>query len=189
MRIVFTAIFLIFLSSSSFSQASSVPFTNEYENPVTKKGLVALGFGIGLPYGGVGFRGGYNIADRFTTFAGLGYAFAGVGFNVGAEFDFAVVNRTSFYLSAMGGYNSVTFVDGAPEYKKIFYGPSFGLGIKVDSRKQSGNFLHLSLLYPVRNGDFHDMIDRIKNDPRIDFVTEPWPVLITVGYNMGINPE
>lgn len=182
-----TLLFSIFIAFSSSLQAQARPelFGQEYENPVVKKGFGSFGVGIGLPYGGLGARIGYNVADKVNLFTGLGYNLLGLGFNMGLQYDFATINRTSFYLSGMGGYNAVTVIEGASEYNKTFYGPSFGLGIKMDSKKASGNFWQFGVIVPVRSAAFADMVEDIKNDPRIEGFIEPFPVLIVVGYNMG----
>lgn len=177
---------LIFVfSHQSFSQARPEVFGQEYENPINKEGFGSFGVGIGLPYGGLGARIGYNVADKLNLFTGLGYNLAGFGFNLGLQYDFAEINRTVFYLSGMGGYNAVTYVDGAPEYTETFYGPSFGVGIKMDSKRASGNFWQFGIIVPVKSPAYEEMMNDIKNDPRIDGVIEPLPILITVGYNMG----
>ncbi len=161
------------------------PFQLMYENPIVKKGFYSLGFGAGLPYGGLGFRFGYNPINRLNTFGSLGYNFVGAGANVGIQYDFGVVKQTSFYLSGLAGYNALTLIDGAPEYNKTFYGPSFGTGIKHDSGKESGNFLQIGILLPLRSEKFYEMVDRIENDPEIDKISQIWPILITIGINMG----
>lgn len=156
-----------------------------YENEVLKKGYGSAGFGLGLEYGGLGVRFGYNVADKLNLFTGIGYNLNKVGFNAGLAYDFANINRTSFYVSGMGGYNAVTAVEGAPEYTQTFYGASLGIGLKMETKRTPGNYFQFGLILPMRSQAFRDMMDDIKNDPRVASVSEPWPVLICIGYNAG----
>ena len=157
----------------------------EYENSTLKKGYGSAGLGIGLNYGGFGGKFGYNVADKVNLFTGIGYNLNGLGFNAGVAYDYFTINRTSFYFSGMGGYNAVTAVEGAPEYTETFYGISFGTGFKMESKSRSGNYWEFGIILPIRNRQYGNMLDDIRNDPRIVDFSEPWPILISVGYNAG----
>lgn len=168
------------------AQARTSVYASEHIHPISKQGQVSFGIGAGFPYGGLlGVRVGFNVADRLHSFAGVGHFLVGAGFNIGLQYDFAMVSRTSFYVSGMAGSNAATYVEGASQYNKVFYGPSFGTGLKVSGHKNAANFWQFGFLVPIRSAAFREMIDDIKKDPNVDFVMEAWPVAFTVGYNLG----
>ena len=152
----------------------------------SQKGQSSLGLGIGLPYGGIGIRFGTNISDHLNLFGGLGYQFAGAGYNVGLLKDFKSNSAAQFYILGMYGTNAAIKVDGLSDYDKVYTGASFGVGMKVNSRKKEGNFWDIGLLIPVRSSDFKDDEDAVKNDPRISEFTEAWPILLSIGYNFNL---
>ena len=155
----------------------------------SRKGASSVGVGIGLPYGGLlGLRGGTNVIDRLNLFGALGYQLAGIGFNVGLRKEFTSASLTQFYMVGMYGTNAATKVKGLPEYNDVYTGPTFGLGVKINSRMTEGNYWDIGLLLPIRSSKYSDTEQAIKNDPRISTVTSAWPVLITVGYNFIIPP-
>lgn len=152
----------------------------------SEQGKGAIGLGLGLSYGGIGGRIGYNVAQGATLFLGLGYNLESLGINGGIYYAFPSTKQAQFYLTGMYGSNAVSIVSGAPEYTDTYYGPSFGAGIKVNSSKDNGNFWDFGLLVPARSSKYHDTVDAINNDPRIVEFSEAWPVLIVVGYNFGL---
>jgi len=160
---------------------------NAQENHLSSsKGESSLGLGVGLPYGGIGIKIGTNLADHFNLFGGIGYQIAGVGYNVGFLKDFKSESSTQFYLTGMYGTNAVILVDGLSEYDKVYTGATMGLGIKINSRKTEGNFWDVGLLVPIRSSSFYNNSNEVKNDPRVTEFSDPWPVLITFGYNIHL---
>lgn len=153
------------------------------------KNQVGIGLGAGLPYGGLGAKVSYNPADQFTLFAGLGYNFVGAGYNGGFLYSFPTEKQTEVYLTGMYGYNAVINVEGSPSQQKTYMGPSFGVGVKINSLRKQGAYWDLSLLVPARSQDFKDTWDGIKADPNIQIETDPWPVLFSFGYNFPISSD
>ena len=144
-----------------------------------------FGVGLGLPYGAIGFKFEYTIADQFGMFLGLGYNLVGLGYNAGVSYSFKTDGRANPYLMGMFGTNASSKIVGAPEYDKSYVGPSFGAGVKVHSYKKNGNYWDFGLVVPVRNSDYKNTIDAIKNDPRIEDFTKAFPVLLVIGYNVA----
>jgi len=191
MKILLSSCVLFIMLAANLKAQSNSQYYNDtyddYENRTVQQGYGFAGFGIGLEYGGLGMKFGYNLADKLTLFSGLGYNFVGLGVNAGLSYDFAVLKSTSFYVSGMGGYNAVSVIAGAPEYTATFYGASLGFGAKFDFKKNPGKFIQAGLIIPFRNQGYRDMLDEIKNDPRIEGFVEPLPILICIGYNIGFN--
>ncbi len=161
-------------------------YAQEKDHLSSKKGETSLGIGLGLPYGGIGGRIGTNVTYGLTIFGGLGYMISGVGYNIGLLKDFPSKASTQFYLSAMFGTNAAIRVEGLSEYNEVYTGPSFGLGIKINSRRKEGNFWDIGLQVPITSQAFKDDEMRVENDPRVGDFTDPLPVLIVVGYNFNL---
>lgn len=149
-------------------------------------GETTLGLGIGLPYGAFGLRVGNNVAHGLNLYAGVGYQLSGVGWNIGLLKDFPSSGMAQFYLTGMYGTNGAIKIVGLSEYDKVYTGPTFGLGIKINSRKTEGNYWDVGLLLPFRSGDYKDDERAVRNDPRISSFQAAWPVLFLVGYNFNL---
>jgi hypothetical protein len=147
-----------------------------------------LGLGLGLDYGGIGGRFSFQPSSSLALFAGLGYNFAGAGFNAGGIVRLAPEKRITPTLLAMYGYNAVIVVKGddfdETVFSRTYYGPSFGAGVEFHQWHKRGNFFNLQLLVPVRSRKFHDDMDALKASEFID-INEPWPVTICLGYHWG----
>ncbi|MBI2269987.1 MAG: hypothetical protein HYU69_06455 [Bacteroidetes bacterium] len=148
----------------------------------------AIGLGVGLDLGGIGanvlvYPGRKNLG----FFAGTGYAIAGVGFNAGIKFrikfnkDFAVAVP---YVLAMYGYNAAITVKNAESYNRVFYGPSFGLGIDIRSKPSGKRYVSLSFIVPVRNSDVYDYINYLKSNSPVVFKNQLMPVVLSIGYRI-----
>ncbi len=155
-------------------------------NLSSRKGENSFGLGLGLPYGAIGARFGTNIADQLTLFGGLGYHLSGVGYNVGLMKSFPSKSLTQFYVAGMYGTNAAIKVKGLSEADKVYTGPTFGVGVKVNSRRTEGNFWDFGLLVPIKSSDYMDDEDAVRNDSRISDFNSPSPVLIVVGYNFNL---
>ena len=170
------AIILIFSTSVSGQHLAS------------SKGQGAIGIGIGLPYGALGGKISYNVAEQTSVFTGIGYNLADVAYNIGLMYSFKSEKSREFYISGMYGRNASLIVeDFSPDgdFKESYLGPSFGAGLPAFSSKNEGSFWEVGLVVPIRSSDYNNDIDAIKNIPSIE-LTEPWPVLIVIGYNFGL---
>lgn len=135
-----------------------------------KNGETFGGPGIGLEYGGIGFRGSMYPSNNFGIFFGAGYVFEGLGYNVGTQIVFGSNTRanTRWFIQGMYGYNAVILGEAGG---KIFYGPSLGTGVNVRSNKK--NLWHFAVNYPFRS-------EELKNTRGAGKLP---PVAISVGYN------
>lgn len=88
----------------------------------------------------------------------------------------------------MYGYNAVTIIEGngySEDFKKTYYGPSFGFGVEFHGKYESANYFNVQLLVPMRSGEYHDDMDALKNSDSIE-INEPCPVTISIGYHFGL---
>ena len=144
-----------------------------------------LGLGGGLDYGGFGASALFYPAKSVGLFAGGGYAIAGFGYNVGVKFRFVSkkpFSRVTPYLNAMYGYNAAVKVADMPDWNKLFYGPTFGVGIDFRSRPESRGYWSFALLVPIRSSDVQDYIDDLEQNYGVEFQMGLIPVGVSVGY-------
>jgi len=153
-------------------------FSQDYSSKVN------LGFGAGLDYGGIGGRVTVTPSRNFGIFGSVGYAIAGVGFNGGIQGIFNSKSRVVPYLTGMYGYNAALSITGSIETKKLYYGPSFGFGMKVISRRSEANFWNFEFLIPIRPQDYEDDLDYYKN-LGVEFKQSPLPFTVSIGYHFS----
>jgi hypothetical protein len=149
----------------------------------------SIGFGMGLDHGGFGMNIVLYPARNFGVFGGLGYAFAGTGFNAGLKIKLVGVNHKSHvypYLLGMYGYNAAIAIYDAKEYNKFFYGPSFGLGFDVRQKWEKRGYLTIALIIPVRKSDANDYFDYLEQRG-VEFTNKLLPVAFSVGYHIIMN--
>jgi hypothetical protein len=147
----------------------------------------SFGVGLGFDYGGIGARIMGQPSKNFGIFGGVGYVVAGVGFNGGVQGIFNSKGRATGYVTAMYGYNAALKVTGMIQVNKIYYGPSFGLGVRLASRRNDINYWNFAILLPVRDPDFQRDIDGL-NALGAKLSSVP-PVGFSVGFNFGFRPK
>lgn len=148
---------------------------------------VDLGAGIGLDYGGLmGLQLGYCPITHLLIFASGGYHLIELGWEVGIKGIYpANTIRHVFraYGKVMYGNNSVIYVDGLDEYNKTYRGVTPGLGVQIRFGKMKNNGFDFDLNIPIRSQAYKDDYERMKNDPRVEVLSDPLPVAISFGYH------
>lgn len=156
------------------------------KNLSSRKGESSLGFGMGLPYGGFGVNLKTNVADGFALFGGLGYQISGIGYNVGAIKDISSIGLADIYALGMYGTNAGIKIKGDFSYEKLYFGPSFGAGVRINSRQKEGNHWNMGLLVPIKSSSYKAKEKEFKNSPFIQDFTPTWDVLFYVGYSISL---
>jgi hypothetical protein len=149
----------------------------------------SIGFGMGLDHGGFGVNLVLYPGRNFGVFGGLGYAYAGTGYNAGLKIKLVGVNHKSHiypYLLGMYGYNAAIAIYNAKQYSKFFYGPSFGLGIDIRQKWEKRGYLTIALIVPVRKNDVKDYFDLMQKRG-VEFTNNLFPVAFSVGYHIIMN--
>lgn len=145
------------------------------------------GIGLGLDYGGIGFKAEYLPVKQLGLFGGAGYNFDRVGVNGGVSWKLQPDKKVSPLLMAMYGYNSVIKIingyGGSDIFRETYYGPSFGAGLEIKT-KNKGNKWSFALIVPVRGDDFNSAYDYFEQSG-VDFKTGKPPVLVSLGYNLN----
>lgn len=117
----------------------------------TRYPRIYLSPGIGLEYGGVGVDATVMLFRYFGLHAGIGYNFVGTGANGGGRIYFTRPHsHLRPYFSGIYGYNAAVKVKNTEQYNKIFYGPSFGLGMDIEGKHD--NCWTVAFYVPVRKG-------------------------------------
>lgn len=179
MRTVLTAI-LFFLSASMAVGQYVENYTFEREPSIIK-----LGVGLGIDYGGLGGRMTITPIPHVGIFGAVGYNFHKTAYNVGVTYKILPDKRVTPVASIMYGYNAAIVVEGAKEFDKTYYGPSMGGGIELNMKK-SKNYWSFGLTLAFWSKEFRDDLDALRNNPGIEFTSEPIPVGISVGYHFNI---
>jgi hypothetical protein len=170
--------FILALNKSSYALIQ--------KDSVTYKPVHNFGIGIGLTYGAFGGRYVYNPSRSFGLFIGAGYNLVNISYNLGGIITIPTKSTIAPTISAMYGTNSVIKVEGMDELNGSYNGLSFGLGIKIKSRRDPGEYWDIGIIVPMRSSDFKDDYDDIKNNSAIEIKNDPWPVLINIGYNFKL---
>lgn len=149
---------------------------------------VHIGPGIGQEYGGLGVQLSFLAAPRVRAFGGVGFALAGLGYNVGGQFRILPKSKWCPYVSAMYGYTAAIYVRNGDQFNKLYYGPSFGTGVELHKRRSS-TFWRFGFTVPIRPQEFYDDWDALLANPNIQVQegqSEPPPVTICVGIHWAI---
>lgn len=140
-----------------------------------------LGIGLGMDFGGIGLRGSAYLGENVDLFGGVGYALAGVGYNVGFIFGFTPKERVHPTLSAMFGTNAGLLSETNPSQNEMFLGPSFGAGIKIRGKGNPMNYFHLQVVFAVLSEDFYNKVNQ--SNAR----ETGGPVFLSLGYVIGFH--
>jgi hypothetical protein len=169
-------LFLFILTSGTFSQSHS--------SADVQFDQVSIGLGMGFDYGGFGGNVLYYPIKNVGVFGGYGYALAGGGYNAGLKFRLVPKNQSRFvpYATAMYGYNAAIYITGSEDYNKLFYGPSFGLGLDAFWNPGRKGYLSFALLFPVRGAEVNTYINDLKKNHNVKFENELLPVAFSIGY-------
>ncbi len=150
---------------------------------------ISLGIGLGQNFGGIGGNLLFYPQQNIGFFGGLGYAMAGAGYNVGTKVRFFSKKnpRTNFYLTGMYGYNAAVTVKNENQYNKMFYGPTFGLGIDTGKRSYKKGYWTMALLFPFRDTEVDDYFNDLEDNHGVKFENSLLPFTFSFGYHFALN--
>ncbi|MCX6292182.1 MAG: hypothetical protein NT126_10515 [Bacteroidetes bacterium] len=191
-KILLSTVFVMLSALTGYSQdtigkANRLGEKNKALNEIDK---ASLGIGTGQDYGGLGVSLLIYPDKNIGIFGGAGYAFAGLGFNVGTKLRIVSENSTakvSPYALIMYGYNAAIAVTNAAIYDKLFYGVTFGLGMDYKSRPAKKGYWSLALLIPVRGPEVRAYMNDLKNNHGVEFKNDLLPVTFSIGYRFIIS--
>lgn len=200
-KIFRTAFFFLLIFSALSLQAQNIKVRDdntgkekeeqEIRDSIKIHHMFDVGAGLGLDYGGLGFKLGISPIKRLFIFASGGFNLSAFGWQLGAGFYFIPKDTKHGIrpnIKAMYGTNAsilVTDYNGniVDEYTDVYLGPCVGAGVEFRFGKSKKHGLDADLNVPFRNQKYKDDIDRIKNDPSIEDFQEPLPLQISIGYH------
>jgi len=143
-----------------------------------------VGVGFGMDYGGIGVNYTAYLAKNIGVFAGAGYAFAKIGYNVGMKFRYVPKNtaaKLNPFVLAMYGYNAAFTVTSEPSYSKLFTGFTAGIGTDFRANPQSKGYFSVALLFPFQNSDVKSYDEYLTTNFEGEF--QNW--VKSVGFSLG----
>ena len=146
--------------------------------------IFTTGIGFGQDYGGLGVNLTVYPQKNIGLFGGLGYAFAGLGYNAGIKLRLLPNHGNGIvrpFVEAMYGYNGAVAIVNDDQYNKLFYGPTVGGGIDIGPGRARHGYLSLAILVPIRNSDAQNYIDQLRS-MGADFPHDLSPISVSVGY-------
>ncbi|HEY3371699.1 MAG TPA: hypothetical protein VGK10_12660 [Prolixibacteraceae bacterium] len=161
------------------------------QNPVSMPRTIdrtSFGIGGGFDYGGFGANILIYPQENIGLFGGVGYALAGIGYNVGAKF--RIVSRkhhTDPFAMVMYGYNAAIAVKDGSQFNKLFYGPSLGIGLDLHSKKSNKGYWSFAVLAPIRGSEVNEYIDDLETNHGVAFQNELPPIAVSIGYRFVLN--
>jgi len=148
----------------------------------------SFGIGGGFDFGGLGANMLVYPVKNIGLFGGVGYALGGIGFNAGTKFRMiSKKHNTDPYAILMYGYNAAIKVKNASQYNKLFYGPSFGLGMDFHTIRTKKSYFSLALLVPIRSSAVNKYMDDLENNHGVEFQNELPPIGFSIGYRFVLN--
>jgi hypothetical protein len=145
------------------------------------------GIGLGLDYGGIGFKAEFLPVKSIGIFAGAGANLDKVGLNGGLSWKILPDKKVTPTLMAMYGYNAVLKVKSAfgnaVVFQKTYYGPSAGAGCEIKTGKNSNKW-SIAVIVPFRSQAFNDKYNEYK-EAGFEFKPGKTPVLFSIGYNLN----
>ncbi len=167
------------------SQIKSIEYEHSIGQPVYRLDNSSFGLGFGIDKGGLGGSLILYPQKNIGLFFGLGYPLYGVGYNTGVKFRLTSKKPKSGgvpYLLAIYGYNAGILVMNAPEYNKLFYGPTLGFGFDLHPNRERTGYFSLALLIPIRGSEVNDYIKDLEDNHGVEFETVLLPIGISMEY-------
>lgn len=185
MKQIFTHFLFTLIIFQGVVSAQDKPMVDSISNNISHQR--DFGVGVGIDYGGIlGVNALFCPIPHLGLFAGVGFQFGGIGWNLGARG--YILPKTSKYLArpflkAMYGVNAATVVLGSSDYRANYTGPTIGIGTELRFGKKRSNGLNIELNSPFRSQEYYDTVEAMKNDPRIEDFTEAGSITISIGYH------
>ena len=173
--------FFFFLSLHTFAQSTLT------DSLAPDK--ISVGVGAGYDFGGYGGSLIYYPQRSVGVFAGVGYAVAGVGYNVG--FKLRALSHRSVtpivpFVVGMYGYYAWAAPKGYSYFNKLFYGPTVGAGVDFRPLKSKFGYLTATVLLPIRTDDAKNYIEDLNTRQSISYSHKLHAVNASIGYKFII---
>jgi hypothetical protein len=165
---------------------ASAPMIAQELVPLSKTiDATSFGLGAGFDFGGIGGNVLIYPHRNIGIFGGVGYAMAGMGYNVGTKL--RIISKKSMndpFALLMYGYNAAIQVKDASQFNKFFYGPTLGIGMDFHSKKKKSVYWSMALMIPIRGSKVDDYITDLEDHHGVEFQTGLPPVALSIGYRI-----
>jgi hypothetical protein len=182
----FTAV-LILLSAFSFMTRAGEELrkdTMKLANPrIPRTDIIwsGLGAGMGMDYGGFGINYTAFLAKNVGVFAGVGFAYTKVGYNLGLKLRFLAGSKLTPFALGMYGYNAVYTVSENSAWSALFKGFTVGAGTDFRAKTKSKGYWSVALLLPFKTSEASDYEDTLNTQFKGDYKSR----VNTVGFSLG----
>jgi hypothetical protein len=174
-----------------FTNVFMLSYAQDSAKDERKTNQFCMGVGYGFDYGGIGGHLIYYPQKNIGIFGGIGYAFAGLGYNVGLKLRLLPRKentKASPFIVGMYGYNVAVAVADNNQYNKFFYGPTLGLGVDLGSQmRRRGGYVSLAIMFPIRNGDAQNYMDQLTSNNGVVFKNKLSSVGFSIGYKINVD--
>jgi len=146
---------------------------------------LTFGLGVGFDYGAIGSNMLVYPHQNIGLFGGVGYALGGLDYCAGAKF--RLISKKDLadpFAVIMYGYNAAIKVTNASQYDKLFYGPSFGIGMDFRSKRMTRGYWSFTVMVPFRSSAVNEYMDDLNNNHGIKIQTGLLPIAFSLGYRL-----
>jgi hypothetical protein len=112
----------------------------------------------------------------------------GFGYNAGLKLRIIskeVTKHTNIFFMGMYGYNAVINVKDAEEFNKMYYGPTFGVGIDVKPNLRKSNYYSFVISVPIRDPEVKSQMHTLEHYHGISFNNGLWPIAVSITHRIG----
>lgn len=141
------------------------------------------GIGLGLDYGGIGFKAEFLPVKSIGIFAGAGANLDKVGLNGGLSWKVLPDKKATPVVMAMYGYNAVIKIKGYGHLTHTYYGSSIGAGYEIKTKKNYNKW-SFAIIIPFRSKEFEDRYNELQG-LGFEFSPGKTPVLFSIGFNLN----
>lgn len=177
--------------STYINKSDVVEIIRQDEKKADTNNITIDRFSAGLGYG---FNNGGLIGGNLLiyphknvgVFAGLGWAIASPGYNVGIKLRSTYNEKRKNiapFFTVMYGYNTAIIVIDLDSKNKLFYNFTLGGGIDIKPKPYSQCYFSFALYVPIRNKAPFDYIDYLETNHNIEFKTGLVPIAYSVTYH------
>ncbi len=191
MKRISTLIFLISISAiiAHASDGLAKDSTKQEELYTGMNEIIwsGIGAGWGLDYGGFGANYTAYLSENIGFFAGLGYAYAGVGYNFGLKVRMLTRREGSkinpFVLGMFGFNQAFTASTDSASLSKVMTGFTVGIGTDYRFKQGSKGYWSVALFWPFMNEDAEDTKNWLEKNIPGNYHTWVNKVGFSIGYH------
>lgn len=182
-KTIYTALLLCLLSLTVNAQDT---LAHKMKVKKAESDYLAMGFGVGLDYGGLGANLTAFPQKNLGIFGGVGYTPVGLGYNVGVKlrllFNEKKPNVSPFIMGMYGYYAAVKIKGGGSDLSTQFHGYTVGAGFDTPIKPTKAGYWSFAILVPLRGTVVDDYVK--KNGIILD--QDLPPIGVSIGYKVMV---